>query len=378
YAGADMEMIKDALESLESAKKNLTKGVSAATKTTLNNLISIAQTYKEEDYTISSWKAFSSAVDRLKEAAADPDVSVSVANAAIKAYQDAQRGLVATSLSLPATGLKAEFDAIYGEDKNLTFTGTTREGNKYTIVFNGRDITEPKDFNPEVKYESENEEAIRYEVGSASDYQLISFTQTGSFPGTASVTLDISGTYKNGSYRLYKWNSTTKKGEYVETVTVKDGSVTFKASEGGDYYISSVLQNFDMISNNLTIDHSKLTISSSFKSRHTVSAFKNSLENGSAVIVRRADGTIPLEKEYIATGMTASAPNSDVSYTIVVPGDVTGDGLVNTIDAVEILRAVVGEVTLDTYAQKAAADVSQDGWVRANDAIVILKYSVGM
>lgn len=48
------------------------------------------------------------------------------------------------------------------------------------------------------------------------------------------------------------------------------------------------------------------------------------------------------------------------------------------LDAVTILKAVIGETTLENYEQKAAADVNGDGWVRADDAVVILKYIVGI
>ena len=76
--------------------------------------------------------------------------------------------------------------------------------------------------------------------------------------------------------------------------------------------------------------------------------------------------------------MTAAAPNSDTNYTIVLPGDINGDGRVNALDAVEILRAIIGEITLDTYAQKLAGDVNGDKIVKPDDAVEILKFAVGM
>ena len=202
--------------------------------------------------------------------------------------------------------------------------------------------------------------------------------EKGSFPGKADITLDISEKYKDGTYRLYKWNDSQKKGEFVQNVTVKSGSVTLSLAEGGDYFISSVLQNFNIISNIFTIDNSKLTISCAFKSRYTVGEFKASLENGSSVTVKHVDGTEALDNEFIATGMTAAAPNSDTNYTIVLPGDINGDGRVNALDAVEILRAIIGETTLDTYAQKLAGDVNGDKIVKPDDAVEILKFAVGM
>ena len=378
YSSADADMIKTALTDLENAKAGLVKGVDADTKKVLKDLLTISESYKEENYTPKSWAAFAAAVKQMNDTLNDPDASVLQANSAIKAYQEAQAGLATTSLSVPATVPKTDFDAVYGEEKTLTYKGTTRDGYDYKWVFNGKDIVEPKEFNPEIKYESANEEAIRYEVGSSSDFQIISFAQTGKFPGAAEITLDISGKYQNGTYRLYKWNATEKKGEFIENIAVKDGIVKLNLSEGGDYYISSVLQNFNMISNIFEINNTKLTISCAFKSRNTVAGFKNSLENGTAVTVRTTAGEIADDTSFVGTGMTATAANSDVSYTIVVPGDITGDGMVSALDAVEILRAVIGETTLESYAVKAAADVNGDGWVRADDAVAILKYSIGM
>lgn len=378
YEAADVDMMKDALEGLELAKSNLVKGISSSTKKVLNDLISIAGTFKEADYTVASWIAFTDAVNRMKEIVANPDASIIEANAAIKAYQDAQAGLISTSLAIPDTAPKSDFEAIYGEDKNVSYSGVTREGFKYTWTFNGKDITEPMDLKPEIKYESAYEELIRFEVGTASDYQLISFAHAGKFPGKATITLDVSAKYKNGIFRLYKWNTSTKKSELYSDVIVKDGIATITVEEGGDYFISSVLQNFQMISSNFEIDHNKLTISNSFKKKYTVAGFRNSLENGEAVKILNADGTPVLDTDYLATGMTAAAPNSDVAYTIIVPGDIDGDGNVTALDAVAILRAVIGETTLETYAQKAAGDVNGDGWVRADDAVLILKYTIGI
>lgn len=378
YTGADADMLKDAMTSLENAKAGLVKGVTASTKKVLNDLVNISKSYKEADYTVKSWKAFAAAVEGLKSAASDTNTSVTIANVAIRDFQRAQAGLVPTELRIPEIASKEDFDKIYGLNQNVTYSGVTRDGYPYKWVFNGKNITEPKAFNPEIKYQSENEENIRYQVGSAKDYQIISFVEKGSFPGKADITLDISETYSDGTYRLYKWNDSQKKGEFVQNVTVKGGSVTLSLAEGGDYFISSVLQNFNIISNIFKIDNSKLTISCAFKSRYTVSEFKASLENGSSVKVKHVDGTEALDTDYIATGMTASAPNSDTSYSIVLPGDLNGDGRVNALDAVEILRAIIGETTLETYAQKLAGDVNGDTWVRPDDAVEILKFAVGM
>lgn len=378
YSNTDQEMLKNALDSLTEAKKQLVEGVNTNTKKILTDLLAIAKTYKEADYTAESWRKLTNAINLLTDASENKSTSLDDANAAIKAFQDAQNALTATKQEKPAIITKAEFEAIYGDNKTVTAKGATKDGCKYSWKFTGTDITKPADFDPEVKYESKNEEAIRFEAGSASDYQLISFAEEKAFPGTGELTLDVSKVYKNGVYRLYKYNTSTKKSEFVREVTVEDGSVTTSFSEGGDYFISSVLQNFQMISSNFDINHDKRTITAKFKQVYTVADFRNNIENGSAVNITKADGSAVTETQRIATGMLASAPNSDASYTLIVIGDIDGDGYVTALDVVYILRALTGEITMDTYASKAAGDVNGDGYVRANDASVILKYIVGV
>ncbi len=378
YSGADADMLKSALDNLAAAKNNLIMGVNDDTKKVLGELLKIAKEFKEDDYSTASWKEFEDAVNALQDAVDDPETSIVDANAAIKAYQRAQAGLTTTMKSAPDIILKSQFEAIYGEDMTVRAKGVTRGGDKYSWEFNGNDIKTPADFNPEIRYESEFEEAIRFEVGSASDYQLISFAETGAFPGIAVITLDVSGIYTEGTYRLYKWNKGTSKSEFLKEVTIKDGEVEFTLDNGGDYFISSVLQNFQMISSNFDINHEKLTITGKFKKKYTVADFRTSIENGEAVEILDAAGFRVLDKSYIATGMTVTAPNSDVSYTIVVPGDCDGDGNVTALDSVAILQAIVGEEALTTYISKAAADVTGDGWIRVDDAVAILRYCIGM
>lgn len=378
YSAADTDMIKNALDNLNAAKDNLVKGISTATKATLNELLGIAKKFDESAYSTVSWKVFRDAVDAMQACIDDPDASIVQANEAIKDYQVAQAGLTATLQSTPDKILKAEFEAVYGEDKDVTAKGTTRSGYKYSWVFNGNDVTVPADFNPEISYESDYEEKIRFEVGSASDYQMISFAETGTFPGTALVTLDVSAVYTEGTYRLYKWSTAANKSEFVKEVTISDGKVEFTVDNGGDYFISSVLQNFQMISSSFDINNDKLTITGKYKKKYTVADFRTSIENGEAVEILAADGSEVLNSSYIATGMTATAANSNVSYTIIVPGDCDGDGNVTSLDSVEILRAIVGENALTSYHAKAAADVTGDGWVRVDDAVSILKYCIGM
>ncbi len=378
YPSADADMLKTALDSLRMAADSLVEGVNADTKKTLTSLISVAKTYKEDDYSTASWDKFEAAVNALTSASNDTDTTIYAANTAIKDFQRAQLSLSATLKKVPDIIPKSSFEAIYGDDETITAKGTTRGGTEYMMTFNGNDITAPADFNPEILCESANESAIRTEAGSASDYKIISFKTTADFPGAALVKIDVSDVYTKGVYNLYKWNPSQKKGEFVKAVVITDGYAIFTASSGGDYYISSVLQNFSLMSSTLTIDNEKMTVITPFKTQLTVGEFRNRLQNGKALTILTADGKTPRDSDRLATGMTVSAPNSDITYTAVVIGDCNGDGKITPADSVRILRAVVELEALDTYAERLAADVTNDGWVRSSDAVQILRYCVGM
>ena len=61
----------------------------------------------------------------------------------------------------------------------------------------------------------------------------------------------------------------------------------------------------------------------------------------------------------------------------VTLGDVNGDGIVNTGDAVMILRFAAGLVQFDETQTK-AADTTGDGNVNTGDAVLILRLAAGL
>ena len=63
------------------------------------------------------------------------------------------------------------------------------------------------------------------------------------------------------------------------------------------------------------------------------------------------------------------------ALSAIVPGDVSGDGSINGVDAVLILKYAAN--TLQTEFSIAAADVNGDGAVNGVDAVLVLKYAAG-
>lgn len=61
----------------------------------------------------------------------------------------------------------------------------------------------------------------------------------------------------------------------------------------------------------------------------------------------------------------------------MILGDIDGDGMTTSNDALEILRmSIDSNNTNDDI--KTIADVDGDGTITANDALEVLRYSVGM
>lgn len=81
----------------------------------------------------------------------------------------------------------------------------------------------------------------------------------------------------------------------------------------------------------------------------------------------------------IATGDYLVKTSSDLSksYSIIVQGDVSKDGLIKSNDALLIERSIVGSASLD-YKQQKAANVSKDANIATNDALLIKRYIVGL
>ncbi|MBQ9949432.1 MAG: choice-of-anchor J domain-containing protein [Clostridia bacterium] len=91
----------------------------------------------------------------------------------------------------------------------------------------------------------------------------------------------------------------------------------------------------------------------------------------------------PVHEGYVFTGWdkTDDVTESCTITALYAPegelGDVNGDGIVNTGDAVLILKYAAELVTLDTT-QLTLADTTGDGTVNTGDAVLILKYAAGL
>ena len=84
--------------------------------------------------------------------------------------------------------------------------------------------------------------------------------------------------------------------------------------------------------------------------------------------------------ETFATGAEFKLVNENGEYTykVVVMGDTTGDGKVNSSDALVILQHAVGQNVIEDDAFKTASNLNFDNRINSTDALVVLQVSVGM
>lgn len=380
YSNATAEMLKTALEQLDVAHNSLVLGIDTDTKKVLTDLTSVGKTYKEEDYTPSSWNSLKKALDKIAEISADKNATLSSAKSAILSFQNAQKGLEKTKLSVPSVIPKSSFEEIFGEsNKYVSARGTTRGGRMYEWRFSGTNVTAPADFNPEISDTPTGEDAIMLESGRAGGYLAFSTAQNGAFAGKGTLKMNVSDKFGNGMYYFYKWNSS---GSLIGEVSVKNGELSVDVSEGGTYYVCNVLQKFDLVADKLEIDAAKRSIVVPLCTGYNAASFKKLFKYGSSVSVCDLDGKPVSSSARIKTGMKVSAPKGE-EYAVTVMGDVNDDGYVNAADSLAILKYFVLGSSTDTQQFGVGvtginiADVNGDGFMNAKDSMLILKAFVG-
>lgn len=91
------------------------------------------------------------------------------------------------------------------------------------------------------------------------------------------------------------------------------------------------------------------------------------------------NGNVLDDKDVIGTGTQIKLFNGDEvvdTKTVVITGDMTGDGLINNRDVAMMNKTLIGTVEAEEY-QMLAIDVNGDGFVNNRDAAMVARYLVG-
>ncbi len=367
YNDADVQMLTNAMDSLIAARDSLHRGTEALKKM-LDGLITVGGTYKQENYTPSSWAAFSTALERLKTLVADTNARLETAQAAVKEFQRAQTGLRMAELVVPNTIPKSEFEKIYGEDKSITASGVTQAGTSYKWTFYGKDLQEIADFNPEVKDTDTSESQILLEAGSSSGYRMFATSGNNALPGKATLEINVSDKFMSGDFYLYKWNG--NRSQMAGRTTVTDGTATIPLTEGGVYYLSPNIQNFELKSDTYQVDNDKKTVTIPPTTGVSANDFKRTFEFADYTTILDADGNEVPSYSDMKPGMTINAPNMD-KFSVLITGDVDASGSVDAFDIAKIVDAFYNGESVEN---PAAFDLSGDGNIFADDIAMMVDY----
>lgn len=116
--------------------------------------------------------------------------------------------------------------------------------------------------------------------------------------------------------------------------------------------------------------------------RNTVDFCRAELENNAMYIeVKDYNGNILSDTDLVGTGATISYYDSETNaiiktVTVVLYGDVNGDGTIGLVDKDEVMLQAIGAATLDSIWFSMAADTNRDGAIDAFDATQIgLQYT---
>lgn len=370
----DLTMLRNAFNNLNSARKALALNIASKENTTITNTLkaleTVGKTYKEADYSPSSWAAFKEAYDTVSAYVKNgKNVSETEAHTAIRRFLTAQNNLKSTDLNVPAAAPKTDFDQIYGEDVNKTYSGTMLDGNKYTWTFYGKDIVTPAEFKPEIQDTHASSSDIMMETGSANGYRLFNTVHTGAFPGTATLDLELTS-FPDGDYYLYKWDTSAKRGKMLKPIKVENSKISTTLDEGGLYYISSVVRNFDLKSSRFPIDNASRSVIIPLTSTTNVSQLKNSMDFGSYVEIADENGDSVSNVSVLYQGMTVKAPGGD-TYTVKTNGDLDNSGSYTLKDATLLLQNYADKTPNDL------CDINGDGVFDFSDITDYMKFYAG-
>ena len=94
-----------------------------------------------------------------------------------------------------------------------------------------------------------------------------------------------------------------------------------------------------------------------------------------AAEVKNSDGDALSDKATVSTGCVIKKDGE--SYTVIVLGDVNGDGQINSTDFMQVRRHFLGLYTIPEEKQD-AADVNGDGNVNSTDFMQVRRHFLGL
>lgn len=226
----DFSMVK--AHSVKAVASTTTTNKNTSSGTTSNTSASSSTNSNKNTSGSSSTKSSSGS------SSANKSTSSTSSTTSASGTSDTSAGANARTSSNASTGgdviTKDKFESIKGTDEIYLYEGTWGEEEPYTLSFNGKNITNPMDFNAGLSNSANHQLEIDAASGQVVEY--ITFNHEGDFPGKATATITVSLT--DGSYRCYHYNEETATFDEIGSVIVVNGMVSFDVVTGGEYFIT--------------------------------------------------------------------------------------------------------------------------------------------
>ena len=229
----------------------------------------------------------------------------------------------------------------------------TKESDKATITGTGN-----------VKIETEETAAtviVKSQIGDERRYIItIKLLEDTSNPG------DNTGNENNNESGNNTNNDNNTTGDNNNT-----GNTTPNGNDNNTTTVEEVVQH-----SNLTVNNDNIT---NVKNNTSASTIISKLTNeGATVLIKNKDGQTITGSTKIGTGskITITVNNTSKTYTFVINGDTSGDGVVTILDLLQVQKHIKGDKKLSTsYLQ--AGDTSGDGKVTILDLLQVQKHIKG-
>ncbi len=262
----------------------------------------------------------------------------------------------------------------YKIGKNYVFIGTNNTLDTSKITTNGV----LKLNNDKLELEYNNKLLKTFEIGSVTlgnlklDKKIITIPTKLSYED---FTKEI--TTKNTTYKIEKYLGGEEVANYEE---ITSGDITgglllriYKGSEVVETY--SINEGYYKI-NNLKVDETNKYILD-IKDKTSLESFLTNIETSGTVTIKNKDNEEKSNEDLVATGDTIKIDlgTRSITYTLVVKGDVDGDGDVTASDAYKVLQHSIELRKLEgVYLLAGQINGSED--LTAQDAYKILRYSI--
>ena len=159
----------------------------------------------------------------------------------------------------------------------------------------------------------------------------------------------------------------------------EESTKTIEITTGAEFVpYGTELNEIELKSETYTIDLENSEYIKEIEEQTEAKDFLNNIEtNAESIVIKDKEGRELNGTEIVGTGMTIDFNNGEQVLTIVVTGDINGDGKVTASDVSNLKSALIGKKTLEG-AYKEAGDLKEDGEIKTSDLARLKKMIIGL